>query len=162
MRKRKTRSLWALTWAATGGLGRTLRDGVRSEDIRLWTALRYVNPQERCRCLQRSFSSSQCPFGAAWGVQVSSYPPCPPPPKKSPSMVKALHLSSPSWDKSWWIDTFIRTGWAPLNQQVSASETLISEHLSARPIGWALAVRHVSVAQVKKPRWVGPAVAVAT
>lgn len=39
------------------------------------------------------------------------------------------------WEKHNWIDTFIRSGFRLLNQQVSASETLISKHLSSLLIG---------------------------
>lgn len=40
-----------------------------------------------------------------------------------------------------------------LNQQVSASETLIWKHLSSLLIGWTPVVRHVSLPQVNILRW---------
>lgn len=46
------------------------------------------------------------------------------------------------WEKNTWIDTLTRSGCRLPNQQVSASESLISRHLSSLLIRWTLSREH--------------------
>lgn len=72
----------------------------------------------------------------------------------SVALVKYLYSPSELAEKKFKRpETFIRSGFPLLNQQVSASETLNSEHLSSLLIGWTFGACHVSTSQVNLLQW---------
>lgn len=81
------------------------------------------------------------------------------PTKAELALVRNLYFSPTKyWENNKWIDTLPKSGCSLPNQQVSASETPISKHLSLLLIGRTLC--HVSIAQVNTlPWWVGLVVA---
>lgn len=104
---------------------------------------------------QQSFKESrEYPFYARARCPATSH--TPPPNNFNFSICCSLHISlnffGVSWENNTWIDIFIRRGCRLANQQVSASETLTSKHLSSLLIGWTPRIRHVSLAQVN-PLW---------